>query len=191
MALSAMRYKDYVWPHNPERYQVRFRRRLATHGVPFGGTVVQDLGREYRVMEGEGEFVGEGAYEEFKRLLAVFQEGGAGLLIHPVWEAERAHFAELELMEEPRSRYVRYRFAFWEDGGEESGLTAVRSGTAGGGGTAGHGTENPRRVHTVVKGDTLWGIAKRYGVKLTDVIAANPQIRNPNLIYAGEQVTLP
>lgn len=191
MALRAMRYKDYVWPHNPERYQVSFRRKLAAHKAPFGGTVMQDLGCEYRVMEGEGEFVGEGAYEEFKRLLAVFQEGGAGLLIHPVWEAERAHFAELELTEEPRSSYVRYRFAFWEDGEEEGGLTEVSDTAESHGSGSGTATATGHRIHTVVKGDTLWGIAKRYGVALTDVIAANPQIRNPNLIYAGEQVTLP
>lgn len=188
MALGVMRYKNYVWPHNPERYHVSFRRKLAAHKIPFGGTVMQDLGCEYRVMEGEGEFVGKGAYEEFKKLLAVFQEGGAGLLIHPVWEAEHAYFAELELTEEPRSQYVRYRFAFWEDGGETGGLTAV-SGTAESHGSG--GTAAGRRVHTVVKGDTLWAIARCYGVELSDVIAANPQIRNPNLIYAGERVTIP
>ena len=37
----------------------------------------------------------------------------------------------------------------------------------------------------------LWGIAKRYGVALADLIAANPQIKNPNLIYPGDRVTLP
>ena len=37
------------------------------------------------------------------------------------------------------------------------------------------------------KGETLWGIAWRYGVALTALIAANPQIKNPNLIYPGDQ----
>ena len=41
------------------------------------------------------------------------------------------------------------------------------------------------------KGDTLWGIAKRYGVALTKLIAANPQIKNPNLIYPGNEVRIP
>ncbi len=41
------------------------------------------------------------------------------------------------------------------------------------------------------KGDTLWGIAKRYGVALTALIAANPQIKNPNLIYPGNWVRIP
>ncbi|MBJ6981807.1 LysM peptidoglycan-binding domain-containing protein [Luteimonas sp. MC1572] len=44
---------------------------------------------------------------------------------------------------------------------------------------------------TVRSGDTLSGIATRNGVSLDAVIAANPQIRNPGLIYPGQTVHLP
>ena len=43
----------------------------------------------------------------------------------------------------------------------------------------------------VYSGDTLWGIARRCGVTLSSLIAANPQIKNPNLIYPGNEVRLP
>ena len=46
-------------------------------------------------------------------------------------------------------------------------------------------------TYTVKLGDTLWGIAKQFGVSLTALIAANPQIKNPNLIYPGNEVRLP
>ena len=36
-----------------------------------------------------------------------------------------------------------------------------------------------------------WGIARRCGVTLSSLIAANPQIKNPNLIYPGNEVRLP
>ena len=39
-------------------------------------------------------------------------------------------------------------------------------------------------------GETLWGIARDYGLELTELIALNPQIKNPNLILPGEQVTV-
>lgn len=44
---------------------------------------------------------------------------------------------------------------------------------------------------TVAPGDTLSGIAASHDTSLSSVEAANPQIENPNLIYAGEQVIVP
>ncbi|MBN2358651.1 MAG: LysM peptidoglycan-binding domain-containing protein, partial [Deltaproteobacteria bacterium] len=46
-------------------------------------------------------------------------------------------------------------------------------------------------VHTVQRGDTLTGIARQNGISLNDLIKANPQIENPNLIYPGQQVNIP
>ena len=46
-------------------------------------------------------------------------------------------------------------------------------------------------THSVVGGDTLWGIARRYGVELEALLAANPGIKNPNLIYVGQKVVVP
>jgi spore coat assembly protein SafA len=45
--------------------------------------------------------------------------------------------------------------------------------------------------HTVRSGDTLSGIAQSSGVSLSALIAANPQIANPNLIYPGQRVHIP
>ena len=124
MLLAPMRFKDYTWPHNPEIYTVEYRRRMEVHPVPFGRCVLQDLGCAYRVLRGEGVFAGEGAYEEFKRLEAVFREEGPGLLVHPVWTAERARFVELRVTQKPLPDYVRYSFVFWEDwDGYDGGLT--------------------------------------------------------------------
>lgn len=46
-------------------------------------------------------------------------------------------------------------------------------------------------IHTVVRGDTLWKISVRYQVGLYELINANPQFKNPNLIYPGQKVTIP
>lgn len=45
--------------------------------------------------------------------------------------------------------------------------------------------------YTVVKGDSMWKIAVRYEVGLSEIIAANPQIKDPNLIYPGQVLTIP
>jgi spore coat assembly protein SafA len=192
MRLTPMRFKEYTWPHNPETYTVEYRRRMAVHPVPYGRCVLQDLGKTYRVLQGEGVFAGEGAYESFQQLAAVFQETGPGVLVHPVWPAERAYFVELKLTEKPLPDYVRYSFTFWEDWNGYSGaLTETDDGVTTAAAAASAETGGETAVYTVKKGDTLWGIGKRYGVTLSALIAANPGIKNPNLIYPGDQVNIP
>ncbi len=188
MKLAAMRYKDYVWPHNPRTYTIDYERKMAVQKIPFGSYRLQDLGQNRRVLRGEGEFVGEGAYEEFKRLASVFYQAGPGMLVHPVWQAAEAYFVDLSLRQEPRADYVSYAFTFWECPAE--GETAARrvelEQAAEGGTPAAAGAV----YHTVVSGETLWGIAGDEGVALTDLIALNPQLKNPNLILPGEKVRI-
>ena len=187
MKLAAMRYKDYVWPHNPRTYTIDYERSVAAQKVPFGRYHLQDLGLTRRVMKGEGEFVGPEAYEEFKKLASVFYLSGPGPLVHPVWQAAEVYFVELSLRQEPRADYVSYAFTFWESSTQtdtairREELAAGESGTTGAGGGL---------VHTVAAGETLWGIARDYGVELTELISRNPQIKNPNLILPGEQGTV-
>lgn len=45
--------------------------------------------------------------------------------------------------------------------------------------------------HTVVPGDTMWKLAVRYQVGTGEIIAANPQVANPNLIYPGQVLNIP
>lgn len=48
----------------------------------------------------------------------------------------------------------------------------------------------PAATYTVVKGDTLSGIARKVGVKQTDLLAVN-NLRNPQRIRVGQVLTLP
>ena len=45
--------------------------------------------------------------------------------------------------------------------------------------------------HTVVQGDTMWKLAVKYEVGTSEIISANPQVSNPNLIYPGQVLTIP
>lgn len=47
------------------------------------------------------------------------------------------------------------------------------------------------QLYSVKSGDTLFYIARRYGVSLNALIAANPQIANPNVIYPGQIICIP
>ena len=46
-------------------------------------------------------------------------------------------------------------------------------------------------TYVVQTGDTLGGIALMFSVTLFDLLAVNPQISNPSLIYPGQVITLP
>jgi len=45
--------------------------------------------------------------------------------------------------------------------------------------------------YTIVKGDNLTKIAKKFGVSIQDIMKANPYIKDPNLIYAGKTLKIP
>lgn len=182
MTLSPMRFKGYTWPHNPRVYSIEYERKMALHKTPFGLFHLQNLGRINRIMEGEGEFIGEDAYAQFGQLATVFYEDSPGLLIHPLWQAANAYFVSLRLEQEPRADYVRYSFTFWEDDSWYTGL-AKQDRT-----NAQNGDDSRKLYHKVVRGDTLWALARTYGRTLEELIALNPQIKNPNLIRVGDEV---
>lgn len=47
------------------------------------------------------------------------------------------------------------------------------------------------KTHTVVYGDSMWEIAVKYQVGLSEIIAANPTIKNPSMIYPGQKINIP
>lgn len=47
------------------------------------------------------------------------------------------------------------------------------------------------KIHIVKKGDTLYLLAQKYNVTLEKVIAANPQLADPNQLSIGEKIKIP
>lgn len=45
-------------------------------------------------------------------------------------------------------------------------------------------------TYTVVKGDTLWKIASKNQVGLSELISLNPTLENPDLIYPGQKIII-
>lgn len=182
MGLSPMRFKEYIWPHNPQTYEILYQQQIVSHKVPFGTYFLQQMGRGNRILRGEGEFAGADAYAEFKKLATVFYDESPGVLVHPVWQSAEAYFVSLSLKQEPREDYVRYSFEFWEcppaavqipvrTPAEEEPVDTAEA-----------------EWYTIGKGDTLWNIANRYGLSMAALLAMNPQIKNPNLIYPGDRI---
>lgn len=178
MKLSSMRFKDYVWPHNPRVYEISFRREICAHRVPFGAYVLQNMGRRNRVMRGDGAFVGPGAYAEFKKLATVFYDTTPGILVHPLWDTATAYLVSLSLKQEPTEDYVAYSFEFWEcftlyDAVPDASAPTV-SGEA--------------EYYTVRAGENLWSVALACGSNAAALLELNPWVKNPNALSAGDTV---
>ena len=52
------------------------------------------------------------------------------------------------------------------------------------------GTDGGYFIYIVARGDTLKGLATRFGVTLDSLLAANPNITNANVIYEGQRLTV-
>lgn len=46
-------------------------------------------------------------------------------------------------------------------------------------------------TYTVQKGDSMWKIAVKYEIGVSEIIGANPQVSNPDLIYPGQVLNIP
>src|SRR5690554_264656 len=47
------------------------------------------------------------------------------------------------------------------------------------------------KTYIVKSGDTLSGIARRFGIALTELLRANRQIADPNRIFPGQRINIP
>ena len=47
------------------------------------------------------------------------------------------------------------------------------------------------KIHMVKKGDSLYAIAQKYNVSLEELLQANPEITNPDVVEVGMKVKVP
>lgn len=45
--------------------------------------------------------------------------------------------------------------------------------------------------YTIQSGDSLYQLATKFGIPLAELIAANPQLQNPDLVYPGQIIAIP
>lgn len=179
MNLTPMRFKDYVWPHNPRIYEIKYKRDIVCHRVPFGLYTLQNTGRQMRIMRGEGEFAGDGAYSQFKKLASVFYSSTPGTLVHPLWDTTTAYFASLELLQEPTEDYVKYGFEFWEC------CDVYREGLQRAEDLPQPQQPEEEDYYVVQPGDSIWSIAAGLGMDVEELMGLNEDIKNPAMISPG------
>ena len=173
MNLNVMKFKNYVWPHNPSTINVSVKRDLKEVMIPFKGSVIQDYGREKRIVSGSGQFFGDGCIEQFDSLFFVFKQGGRGYLSLPGMDSFLAVFKELKLVGNSMPNVLTYNFEFWEE------LTSDMT-----------DLDLREDFYTVLDGDTLWSIAAKFDIPVETLLALNTNIKSPNQLVPGEKVRL-
>ncbi len=109
--MNKLSYKTFVWPQNPHTYKEEYIR------TPHYKTVDQvayfeGMSDMKQVITGKGVFFGDDAFNQFKKLALLFEDGDAGNLEHPIWGIRYCYFTNLQLTQEPKNNYVSYTFEF-------------------------------------------------------------------------------
>lgn len=114
MHLPPIRFKDFVFPHNPETLEIISTRNFRELRLPFLGVEYQDMGSMGRIVRGEGAFVGGDAYETYTKLETLYCDGGFGRLSLPHTTPFDAYFFSLTLKGGACPGWVGYSFEFRE-----------------------------------------------------------------------------
>ena len=164
-----MKFKGYSWSHNPREIVFENAKQLNEILAPFDKSLVQNTGRRNMKISGEGELFGADCVEQFKELLGLFREGGAGVLTIPNFPSFYAEFESIRLIGKPRNDVLTYGFAFRE-------LMEERG--------------DRRRGVIAAANENLWDISYKYGVDIDTLVRLNPQVKRPDILAEGEVVRL-
>ena len=169
MKLIPMRFKGVTWRHNPRELTFESEKQINELHAPYAGCTVQDTGRRGMCVKGEGELFGADCLEQFRALLALFREGGSGVLTIAGMPSVYAEFESLKLVGKPRPDVLTYSFAFRE-------LMEER--------------DDKRREIIAAENENLWDISYRFGIGIDTLVRLNPQVKRPDILTEGEVVRL-
>lgn len=188
--LASLKYKKFVWPHNPSDYHISFVKDVAEHKyVNVSGAEIEDFGIGARIFSGSGAFFGPLAHQTFSELATVFYERGAGKLIHPIWQPTMAVFTKLDVTEEPTPNYVAYSFEFIESRDIDVIKELTKTGSSSSG--SGSGGKAKSVTHIVKSGESLSYIGTLYGIPWRQIATDNSKlIKNPNVLQIGWKLTI-
>lgn len=112
--MTNLRFKEYVFRHNPAKLKVSRCQKISRSSCYGFGEHLQLLGDGLTVVEGEGELFGADAVEQFYALQKLVGQG-AGLLSGAGLEPMQAVLEEAKMLGVGGQELVEYRVRFVEE----------------------------------------------------------------------------
>ena len=110
-----MSFKNHFWTYNPSTVKLLSDREIVEQKIPLGNNLIQNFGRNSRVITGEGYLFGENCFSQYDSLWKVHKEETSGLLTIPKFSVMNSYFTSLEIVGEPKENLISYKFTFVED----------------------------------------------------------------------------
>lgn len=169
---SNMRFKDFIWPINPSEISFSTKNTVKELKLLYGGCMLQNLGRQPKVIKGRGSFVGENAFFWFSELEKLLNDRTSGILLISGIAPCCAILYRLDMLGQPSSNTIEYEFTFIEDIGE------IKSDTQ-------------EKCYIVLsQGQNLWHISNLHEVKIEALMLLNPAIPSPWEVKKGDVVRI-
>lgn len=180
MTLTSMSFDGYSWEFNCQNLTFSHSGNVNIPRYPYGGSVIQDFGRQNCIITGSGYFVGETCADMYNRLRDKFDQSGVGILTLPGFPPIKAFFNKLVIKGEPKPDLLGYEFEFIEVDDKYQDVSSVNSGTG-----------SAKIIRKIVPdGETLWDISYKYGINIDKLVELNPQVRRPDIPIESEAVQL-
>lgn len=171
MVLSPMRYKSHTWNYNPSSIKLLSQKEVIQQKIPMADNVLQNFGRNARVITGKGYLVGEDCFSQYDEMWKLHCSRESGILSVPDFAVMRACFTHLEIVGEPTDKMITYSFTFVEE------MDTQRE-------------KSPITFHIVEGNQSLWDIGYIHSVTVEELLRLNPQYKNPFDVKENDEVVL-
>lgn len=170
-----MSFKTFIWPNDPKNLNINMIKNSKIYYLPSLGPVRKQIGYDYRIIKGFGEFFGPKCVKHFNQLSKIFSESSPGQLLMPPMEPMKVFFSELSMNKSSKPNIISYNFKFIEDLSNFDQPYIF----------------NDKKFYQLKPNENLWNIANKFNIKIDDILKLNPSISNPYDVTPDMKVIIP
>ncbi len=172
MLNSMIRFKGYVFEHNPKTLKITSKKNIVSQSVLGEKSDVFESGDNSRVVTGEGSISGVDCIYKFLKLFKIKEEKGSGILSLPNTKPFYAFFESLEFSADPTPELISYKFVFREDSSKP--LSKITS----------------EVYYNLSADEDLWDVSRKFDTPIEALVSLNPQLKRTDDVEEGSRVRI-